>query len=394
MLTVAEALQRTVSGVTLLDAEWVSLDYARGRVLAEPATARITQPPFDASAMDGYALTAHDIAAQTPSVTVVGVSAAGHPFAGAIKPGEAVRIFTGAPVPDGGAAILIQENATRLSETEIAVGKTPRLGESIRKRGIDFAEGGILIEVGETLTASHILLAAAANAPKVAVRKRPRVAILATGDELVQPGETPADGQIVSSIPPALAAAVAHWGAEPVLLGIARDTLDSLAGKIEAGRNADVIVTIGGASVGEHDLVKQAFEAKGAAFDVVKVAMRPGKPLMLGRLDHQRIVGLPGNPASAMLTALLFLKPLIFAMTGRAPDHVFEERSLGAPIPANGDRMHFMRARATATEVAAMTDQDSSLVSILAKSNCVIVREPHATGANLGERVRILPLDF
>lgn len=397
MLTVAEALIRVVAGVTPTPSETVSLDDAHERVLAEDVAARLTQPPFDSSAMDGYAVRAADLASLPARLKLIGESAAGHAFAGSVGQGEAVRIFTGAPVPPGADWVIIQENTTAFDGgVEIReVGGS----NSIRERGVDFKEGQILLHRGKRLTARDLLLAAQMNHTVLPVRRRPKVAILASGDELVPPGGTPGPEQIVSSIPTGLSAMLRRAGAEPKRLGIARDTMADLAAHIAAAQGADILVTIGGVSVGDHDLVRGALETAGFTIGFHKIAMRPGKPVMSGERGAQRVLGLPGNPVSAMLCAIIFLMPLVAAHLGEdRPPAAERLYPLASPVPENGPRQHYMRGkfviRDGVTCVAALPSQDSSLTAALATADCLIVRHPHASAAAIGETVAVLPLLF
>ena len=399
-LTVEAALARIVEGVApLAGAETVGLIAAAGRILAEPLVARLTQPPFTASAMDGYAVRAADVAKLPAMLRVTGESAAGHGFAGALGPGDAVRIFTGAPVPDGADAIVIQENTRRDGDrVEITDGTLDP--EFVRPMGGDFAAGATLLAAGRRLTARDVTLAAAMGYAALPVRRKPVVAILATGDELVLPGETPSADQIVCSNTFGIAAMVAAAGATPHLLGIARDARESLDAHVDQAAGADILVTVGGASVGDHDLVAPVLEARGMALDFWKIAMRPGKPLMFGRLGAQRILGLPGNPVSSLVCTRLFLVPLVRALLGLAPE---PERTLTArtatALSANGPRAHYMRATSRpgadgGLEVAPVRSQDSSLLTPLAEADCLIVRPIRAPALDAGAMVPVLMLDF
>lgn len=399
LLSVEEALARILAKARVLDAEEVPLTALAGRVLATDVAARLTQPPFDASAMDGYAVRARDVAALPATLTLIGESAAGHAFAGTVGPGQTVRIFTGAPVPQGADAIVIQENAEADGTHVQVVEGTPDPAH-VRVRGGDFSQDQTVLAKGHRLTARDVLLAAAMGHASLACTRRPRVAILATGDELVEPGETPRPDQIVSSNPYGLAAMLATFGAEPILLGIARDTLDSLAEKLAAASDADILVTIGGASVGDHDLVVPALTTAGMTLDFWKIAMRPGKPMIFGHRDRQIILGVPGNPVSSMICARVFAVPLIMAMLG-LPAAVANPvpAALTAPIEANGPRAHYMRACRAATSdgaagVRPLANQDSSLIAPLAAADCLIIRPPRAPALPAGAKVDTLPLDF
>jgi molybdopterin molybdotransferase len=394
LMPVAEARARIIGGVEPLPGESVSIYEANGRVLAEGLKAKLTQPPFDASAMDGYAVRAADVAAVPVTLKVIGASAAGHGFAGKVGPKEAVRIFTGAPLPEGADTIVIQEDTKPEPPGAVTILEGCAEGRHIRRRGYDFEEGHVALTAGTRLGYRHLMLAAATNHTAVLVRCKPVIALLANGDELVPPGETPQGSQIVSSIPPALKAALEAWGGEALLLDIARDTNESIAAQVDAGARADVLVTIGGASVGDHDLVRGTLEAKGARFEVLKAAIRPGKPVMFGYMGGQRVLNLPGNPASAMICARIYLKPLIAALLGMPTDEPPQELPLAGPIEANGEREHYMRAIASGGTVAPLADQDSSLVAAFARSNCLLVRPVNGPALPAGALVPVIPLDL
>jgi molybdopterin molybdotransferase len=398
MLSVAEALQLLTHNVTPLPAETVSLAEAAGRILAEDCAARLTQPPFDSSAMDGYAVRIDDLVRLPAKLRITGVSAAGHPFGGGVGEGEAVRVFTGAVVPQGADYIIIQENTTASGDSvEI---REINEGSSIRARGADFVEGQILIGAGKRLTPRDLMLAAQMNHPILHVRRRPLAAIIASGDELVPPGGTLQPGQIISSIPTGLAALLTNAGAEARRMGIAKDTLASLGEHIAAAADADLLVTIGGASVGDHDLVRQALEGTGFTIGFHKVAMRPGKPIMYGTRGAQRVVGLPGNPISAMMCAYIFLLPLIVALLGETGPESDASMlmPLAVPLPANGPRQHYMRAKiirsAAGVSVAPLPSQDSSLTAAFAGADCLIVSPPNSPPSEAGAMVRVLPLSL
>lgn len=397
MLSVADALAMILADAAPLPSEMVALGDAHGRTLAEDLQAKLTQPPFAASAMDGYAVRRVDLASLPVRLTLIGSSAAGHPFGAPIGPSEAVRIFTGAVVPDGADWIVIQEN-TRPENGAVTVLEA---GDSsnIRPLGGDFHAGQTLLPRGKRLNARDLMLAAQMNQPAVPVIRRPKVAILASGDEILPPGSQPGPGQIISSIPAALASLIRQWGGEPTALGIARDTMESLGEFIESASGHDILVTIGGASVGDHDLVSRALQAADFSMGFHKIAMRPGKPLMYGGRGAQRVLGVPGNPVSAVLCSYIFLLPLIAALTGQAdPQNAEMTAELAAPIEANGPRQHYMRARfiprAGSRLVAPMPSQDSSLITMLATAECLIIRPPYAPPAEAGEEIPILPLDF
>ncbi|MEM7056224.1 MAG: gephyrin-like molybdotransferase Glp [Pseudomonadota bacterium] len=391
MISVSEALQRIFALCSPMDAETVPLAEASGRVMIRDAVARRTQPPFAASAMDGYAVCAED-ATIGSVLPVIGEAAAGHRFGAPLRHGSAVRIFTGAPVPNGADSILIQENATRDGD-EITVTQTPRPGEYIRPAGGDF-------QVGQTLSAPHrltprdVALLAAMNIAEVKVSRKPKVALIPTGDELVLPGEDPGADQIVSSNNFGLAAMLTGIGAEPLLCPIARDTKASLEDALDQAKDADFILTLGGASVGDHDLVAEVSQSRGMTLDFYKIAMRPGKPLMAGRLGNAVLIGLPGNPVSAMVCGEVFIRPAIDAALG-LPAQARQTRiaPLAHDLGANGPREHYMRAVLNGDgEIEVFDRQDSSLVNILAQSNALVVREKLAENLHKGAMVPFIPL--
>lgn len=402
LIPVGEALARVLAGVPHpVEAESVAVAAAFGRTLAEDVTATRTQPPFPASAMDGYAVRGGDVARAPATLRLVGTSAAGRGFRGSVGPGEAVRILTGAPVPEGADAILIQENA-EAADGVVTAREAVAAGRHIRASGLDFAAGDILVRAGETLDARRLALAAAGGHPRVSVRRRPRVAILATGDELVAPGEPAAWDQIVASNGLAVAALAREAGAEPIDLGIAGDTFEALEAAVGRARavRADLLVTLGGASVGDHDLVQSALHRQGLELGFWRVALRPGKPLMHGRLGQMMVVGLPGNPVSAIVCGLLFVVPAIRALLGdpEAGADRSEPARLGRDMPANDGRQDYLRAR-----IAAGPDgwpvafperrQDSSMLSVLGRSEGLLIRPPHAPAARAGDACRVIRLD-
>jgi len=394
LLSVDEALALVLKGLAPLEAEQVAIGDAFDRVLAADIAARVTQPPFDASAMDGYAVRAADVTTLPVTLELIGEAAAGARFAGTLGPGQAVRIFTGAPVPDGADTIAIQENAEE-SDGHVVV-KEAAPGRHIRPRGQDFAEGQVLLASGTRLGPRALMLAASANHAELPVIRKPKVAILATGDELVPPGSELGPGQIVSSVGYGLAALVAAQGGEAVTLGIAKDDLESIATLAGTGAGADILVTIGGASVGERDLVVNALRAEGLELDFAKVAMRPGKPVLYGRLGTQRLLGLPGNPVSALICAQVFLLPMLRAMLGLPEERLVREAVLGEALEANGPRTHYIRATSAWREdgmrlVRPLASQDSSLVAAFARADCLILCAPHAPALPAGAPVKILP---
>ncbi|HXG79657.1 MAG TPA: gephyrin-like molybdotransferase Glp [Methyloceanibacter sp.] len=397
MLSVAEALARITAGIGPLGAERVTLDRAARRVLAEDIIATLTQPPFDASAMDGYAVRAEDIETLPARLKLIGASAAGAGFKGRVGQGEAVRILTGAPVPSGTDSIVIQEDAEEMGGTVTV--KRPGSPNHIRRRGQDFKQGDVLLAAGTELGPRELMLAAATNQAELSVRRKPKVAILATGDEVVPPGTELMADQIVSSVPVGLAALIERHGGEPMSLGIAKDEMESIITLARSGSAADILMTIGGASVGERDLVARALRQEGLEVDFWKIAMRPGKPSFFGRLGHQRVLGVPGNPVSAYVTALVFLVPMLDRMLGRPESALrLQEAVLGEAVPANGEREHYMRAASVwrgdgMRVVRPLPSQDSSLVAALAQADCLIVRAPHAPALAGGAAVKILPLN-
>jgi molybdopterin molybdotransferase len=398
MLSVEDAIQRIERTFSPLGAEMVSLDQALGRVLAEPLEARLTQPPADVSAMDGYAVRAADVDTLPAKLKIVQRIAAGQPPSGPIATGEAARIFTGAQVPPGADTVVIQENCDE-ADGDVTVREGNRkLGQHIRKAGLDFATGDIALHSGRRLTARDISLAAAMNRPWLTVTRRPRIALLSTGDELVNPGDPVGPAQIIGSNGIGLAALVRAFGGEPVNLGIARDTLEDLDRAIEAALGFDALVTSGGASVGEHDLVQTALTKRGMTLDFWKIAMRPGKPLMFGTLGTLRVLGLPGNPVSTIVTALLFLRPAIDRMQGLSGvDPARQVALLGKDMPANDQRQDYVRARLVANAdgqriATPFSPQDSSMLSLIARADCLIVRKPQAPEAKAGDTIDIIPL--
>jgi molybdopterin molybdotransferase len=398
LMPVDEALARVLDGAEPLPVEYVPVAAAHERVLAENLAARRTQPPADMSAMDGYAVRAADVVQVPARLKLVGEAAAGRILDAAIGPGEAARILTGGVMPSGADTVVIQENTQRDGDF-IVVEKGERAGRHIRPAGLDFSEGDVRITCGRALTVRDMALAAAMNHALIPVHRRPRVAVLSTGDELVLPGAVPGPGQIVSSNGAALAAMARIAGAQALDLGTVPDRLEDTVAAIRRAREwgADVLVTTGGASVGDYDLVQDALAAEGMLLSFWKVALRPGKPLMHGRLGAMRVLGLPGNPVSAYVCALLFMMPLINALGGRATTFETTSAVLGRDLPANDERQDYMRSclawRPDGAWVATPLDvQDSSMMSALAASDCLVVREPHAPPAKAGTPCAILRL--
>lgn len=389
-LSVEDARARILARAAALPAETVPLADADGRTLAQDVLAIRDQPPFDASAMDGWAVRRADVGEAT-SLRIVGESAAGRGHSDTLGPGEAVRIFTGAPVPQGADLVIIQEEAVR-------EGDRVRLGpagasSNLRPRGGDFRQGATLLSAGTRLDPWRLSLAAAAGRATLAVARRPRVAVLATGEELAAPGGAAGPFQIYESGSAGLLPMLTRWGADPVRLAPTGDDEAAIAAAVR-DIEADVIVTVGGASVGDYDLVKPALAALGLEQDVESVNVRPGKPTWFGRLGDGRLVlGLPGNPASAFVCAELFLRPLVLALQGAAAPYRLGSAPLAQALAANGPREHWMRARLGADGVTPFPDQDSSLVTVFAAADCLLRRLPKAPAAGVGESVDILPLE-
>ena len=401
LMPVEEALERVLASIAApTEREAVALAEAYGRTLASDVASRRVQPPFANSAMDGYALRAADAARPPARLTVVGESAAGRPFAGRLGPGEAARIFTGAPLPEGADAVAMQEIAQREGDA-VTLGAPVAPGDHVRRRGCDFVEGEILLSAGRRLTARDVALAAAADHPTLAVRRRPRVAILSSGDELAAPGQARGAAQIVASNAFAIAGVVAAAGGEPLDLGVAPDDPAALAARLAEARRAkaDVLTTIGGASVGDHDLIRQALADAGMSLGFWRIAMRPGKPLIHGRLGAMNVLGLPGNPTSATVCAVLFLRPLVRALLGdpRAGADPSEPARLASPLAANKERTTYLRVTLAAgvdgeTLATPIADQDSSLAKALARADALLVRAIGAPAAVAGEPCRIIRL--
>ncbi|MEX0815386.1 MAG: gephyrin-like molybdotransferase Glp [Dongiaceae bacterium] len=397
MFSVEEAQRRVRAAFRPLGSEQVSLAEALGRVLALDVAARVTQPPVAVSAMDGYAVRAADVAKVPARLKIVGYAPAGAADPGRVGAGEAARIFTGGPLPAGADAIVIQEDTTAEGD-HVVVNEAAPAGRYVRPAGLDFAEGDVGLATGRLLTARDIGLAAAMNVPWLRVRRRPRVAILATGDELAMPGEPLGPNRIVSSNGPALAACGAAGGGAPSLLGIAADDRAALQRMAAEAAGADLLITSGGASVGDHDLIQQALGESGLELDFWQIAMRPGKPLIFGRIGPTPLLGLPGNPVSSLVCATIFLRPAIDTMLGRVePERPPVTARLGADLGANDSRQDYLRARLTydAEGRAVATPfarQDSSMLSHLAHADCLIVRPPRAAAAAIGATVEIVPL--
>ena len=402
MLSVTEARARIIAALPVMPAETVPLTAAAGRVLAEDVAARRTQPPFDVSAMDGWACRQTDLRSIPAILRPVGAAAAGGRHDGRVGPGDCVRIFTGAPIPDGADAIVIQEDADLGADGSLSVREAPKPGQWIRKAGLDFTEGQILLKSDAVLSPSDVGLAAAMNVPWLAVRRKPRIAVLATGDELARPGEPIGPNQIVSSNNIALCALIETHGGAAIDLGIARDTAADLRLKAEAAAGCDLLLTLGGASVGEHDLIHKILGGGGAGIDFWKIAMRPGKPLMFGRADLGRtgsvpLLGLPGNPVSALVCGYNFLLPAMRAMLGLAWEIRFDTAVSGGNLTENDRREDYLRATLHQRDdghlvATAFSRQDSSMLRRLSEADCLIVRPPLAPALKAGTSVPILRL--
>jgi molybdopterin molybdotransferase len=399
LMPVADALAAILAGSEPLEQEMVALDAAYHRVLARDVAALRNQPPQAMSAMDGYAVRAADAGEAGARLTVIGEVAAGRPFERRVGQGEAVRIFTGGVIPDGADTVVIQED-TEADGNTIRITEAASVGRHIRGLGIDFRQGEVLLPGGTRLGDRHLSLAAAMNHPNLPVRRRPKVAILATGDELVMPGSTPGPGQIVYSNGYALRALARAEGADTMDLGVAADTLEATTSGIRRARDsgADILITTGGASVGDHDLVHRSLRAEGVTMAFWRIAMRPGKPMMHGRLGALRVIGLPGNPVSSYVCAFLFLVPLIRALSGRSVIHHARETALlGRDVGANDQREDYLRARLDERDdgtliATPVNHQDSSLVANLAAAQALLIRPPFAPAAKAGASCDVLRL--
>ncbi len=398
MIAVEVARQRVLDGLSPLSAEIVPLPQALGRVLAQDQSARVSHPPCDVSSMDGYALAMPDgkNTAFPLTLPIIGESAAGHPFAGRLQAGQAVRIFTGARIPDGADRVVIQEDVLR-QDGQVTMAHSCPAKANIRPVGHDFTAGEVLLRAGTRMGPRQIALAAAMNIPWLPVRRRPRVAILSTGDEIVLPGEAVNLGQIPSSNGLALEALIQRAGGEPVQLGIARDSRESLTTMISAAYGCDLLVTSGGASVGDYDLVQDVLAAHGLKLDFWKIAMRPGKPLMSGTLRGVPVLGVSGNPVAAVVCGYLFLVPMINRLLGLPESPRSVRAILGTDVAGNDVREDYLRGTLSYDDngqlVATPFDrQDSAMAAGLAAADCLIIRPPHALPASAGDAVTIIPL--
>jgi len=400
LIPVEHALRRLLDGSRpLARTEKLPLGVAGGRVLAAPLAARLTQPPFDNSAMDGYAVRAEDVADLGNRLQVIGESSAGRGFDGTVGARQAVRIFTGAPVPAGASAVLLQEDAVKHDDGTIENRFVLASGRHIRPRGQDFVEGEDVLPAGSVLDAGNLVVAAAMNHAEVEVHVRPLVAIIATGDELVPVGNLPGPNQIIASSLFGIAHLAREAGADVLDLGIAVDDRNAIRSMVDRAREAgaDIIVTLGGASVGDYDLVQSSLVESGMVLDFWRIAMRPGKPLMVGSLGDARVLGLPGNPVSSMVCGLLFLEPLIAHLARRPAPHRLATAVTAAELPANDHRQDYLRATLRRREdgeleVRSYGKQDSSQMKIFARSDCLIVRPPNGAAVAAGDRCPVLML--
>jgi len=400
LLPVEEAQARLLeSAIPVLAYEDVVLRSGDGRVLAKDLTARLTQPPFDASAMDGYAVRGADVATIGAELEVIGVAAAGHAFDGTVGAGQTVRIFTGAPVPAGADTVLMQEDAQTLGSDRIRTGFVVAAGRHVRPRGQDFAEGETVLAAGTVMDFARLTVAAAMNQPVLSVCKKPLVAILATGDELVVPGKIPGPSQILASSLFGVAALAEAAGAQILDLGIVADKAEDIAAAVQRARDAgaDVLVTLGGASVGDHDLVQSTLTGCGMQLDFWKIAMRPGKPLMVGRLGTMHVVGLPGNPVSSLVCGLLFLEPLVRKLAGLPPIDRMAKAVTCTDLAANDHRQDYLRATILRDDdgglrATSFGKQDSSMMKIFARADGLIVRPPNSPALEAGSACDVMIL--
>ncbi len=396
MLSVEEAIARVAAAFKPRTCESVPIAEAAGRVLGEDALAKTDQPPASMSAMDGYAVRADDVASVPKELRIVGEAPAGGPFNGTVSKDEAVRIFTGGVLPDGADSIVIQEDTEKV-ENEVLIKEAPKRSQHVRVRSLDFGDGETLLRKGHRLSARDIALLAAADFASLNVVAKPRIALVATGDELSRPGESRGPGGIVASSTYALAAFAEKWGGSALDLGILPDNVEAFAALPDATKDADLIVTQGGASVGDHDLVQRALKPFGFELDFWKIAMRPGKPLIFGRLNDTPLLGLPGNPVSAMVCAILFLRPAIAAMLGMEYAPKMTTARLSISLQGNGPRQNYIRTRIISREGVLFAEpfalQDSAMQKIFAQSDGLIVRAPGAPAAATGEEVDVLMLD-
>jgi molybdopterin molybdotransferase len=398
LMPVETALDIILKSVRPLQVETIALGKALGRVLAVPIYAKRDQPPFAASAMDGYAVQYADVIALPANLKIIGTSAAGHAFKGKLRQGTVVRILTGAPLPSGADTVVIQENTQREGDTIKVITHTPQ-AKNIRRAGLDFAKGDLLVAANTKLTPRDIGLLAAGNAATIKVYRRAKVVLFTTGDELVLPGTRPRADQIVSSNSHTIAAMLQSFGVDVVNLGIVKDNLKATITAVKKGLSADVLLTTGGASVGDHDYVQEAFKASGIKIGFWKIALRPGKPFMYGRKGKTRVMGLPGNPVSALVTARIFLKPLLNAFANLPTLEPSTTAILQGTLPANDHRQDYIRATlSTATDgrrtVSPFETQDSSMQRTMQLSHALIIRPPDAAPVQNGDTISVLLLDF
>ena len=397
MIQVEEALKRVLAGLTELSPETVSLHDGLGRVLAKDIKARLTQPPTDVSAMDGFAVKSSDIQSVPVTLKIRGEAPAGGSYEAKLQDGEAVRIFTGGPVPLGADCIVIQEN-TDHDDKKVTVKQSEEPGRFIRPAGLDFSEGQIGLEKGTLLSARDLALAAAMNHPWLEVYRKPKVAILATGNEVVLPGVTPGPNQIISSNTTALMSFVRECGGEPISLGIAPDDKEALSAMAKGAEGADLLLTTGGASVGDHDLVRSVLGEQGLEIDFWRIAMRPGKPLIFGKLGKTPMIGLPGNPVSTLVCAYIFARPALWKMTGRDPDNLQVEKAiLTQDLGENDKRQDYLRAKLSTNpsgqlQATPFERQDSAMLNLLRKADCLVIRAPFASPVAKGTEVEIIRL--
>lgn len=397
LLSVDEALQHLLAAIHVLGSETIALENSLGRALSEPIEALLTQPPFDSSAMDGYACRAEDVNTIPCRLKIVGESAAGHSFSGHINKGQAIRIFTGAPVPGDADSVIIQENTTRVDSGTVEFLQPLIKGQNIRPAGGDFKKGETVLEQGHVMTPASLALAAAAGHATINVVRAPRVGVLSTGDELVPAGTRPGPDQIIASNAYGLSAVLRACRAEVIDLGIAADNKEAIKAAIAKAREqkVDLILSSGGVSVGDYDLVQTVLQEEGMVLDFWKIAMRPGKPLMFGKLpDATLVIGLPGNPASSLTTCQLFVIPVLEKLSGRPYKPDIRRAKLNGTLKANGDRRHYIRAVLKENNdgtysVTPATSHDSSLLKIMAHSNCLIVHNENAKELNKGDECKV-----
>lgn len=392
MISLDEARRHIVEILQPTESVSLALSDASGRILAEPMVAQCTQPPFPASAMDGYAVRSMDLGNAPVRLRLGGESAAGHAFSGTVEPGMAVRISTGAPLPEGTDQVVIQERSVRDGD-DVTLDDTARPMSNVRRAGVDFSKEDILLPEGARVTPEAVALAASAGLTALTVHRRPKIGVLATGDELVEPGEPAGPSQIVNSVSKGVIETVRAWGAEPVYLGIARDNVDDVKSRLAAGAGLDLVVTIGGASVGDHDHLRQVFARDGGELYFEKIAVKPGKPTWFGRLGGVPYLGLPGNPVSALVIAQLLLQPAVWQLEGCSHPPVYDRARLGCALVANDYREGFLRGWCDDQGVVTpLNNQDSSALSALARANCLIRRPADAPASAPGDATDVLRL--